>query len=244
MITLWDKICILNLKKDKSRLISTINQLKKYNLNGHKCINGINGYNFVPYGHKIKSKKNIKLISKMRSKLSQNKIIKKTKYRNLRIGEIGCNLSHMETMKIALKNRYNKILILEDDIKIHPKFINNLQKIKPFIPTDCDILFLGINNINYKWGSFKKINKYINKPFGSKTYTKYPESDGGIYGAHAYIINRKAMKEFIKHTQPMTYPADVTLGKLSTKYKTINAYSLNTNLISTFRKGSNTLNIK
>ena len=112
------------------------------------------------------------------------------------------------------------------------------------VPKDYDVLYLGINDINYKWGKFKKINKYINKPLGSKKILShkmnYPESEGAIYGTHALIINRKGMKTFIKHNLPMTYPADVILGKLATQKKLIKSYSLKNNLITTFNSGSNT----
>lgn len=248
MTKYWDNICILNLKKDKDRLNMCKKQLDSYKLKYCKCIEGVNGYDFVPYGKEISktktgTKKKRQLLSKMRKTLLSSKKIKKTNYRSLRIGEIGCNMSHLNTMKYALKKGYNKILILEDDVKLLPNFLENMHQISTHIPNNCDILFLGLNKQNYKWGSFKKINKFINKPLGTKKYKGHSDSEGAIYGAHAYIINRKAMKEFIKYTEPMTYPADVTLGKISTIFKKVNAYSVKNNLIETFNKGSNTMNI-
>lgn len=244
---MWDTACILNLKKDKHRLDRLKQDLKTENLKAIKCVEGVNGYDFVPYGNQIKNSKKSKkkkLLKKMRSKLLKNNVIKNTNYRQMRIGEIGCTLSHRNTMIYALKKGYNQILILEDDARILPNFLENLEKIKDYIPKDCDLLYLGLNKINHKWGSFKKINKYVDKPLGSKKYANHPDSEGAIYGAHGYIINRKAMKEYIKHTKPMTYVSDVTLGKIATIHKKFNAYCVHKNLIDTYKFGSNTQLLK
>ena len=122
----WDKICIINLKQHKKRLESTLNQLHKENLIGNKCVEAVYGYDFVPYGKKIKkvqnrSQKN-KFLKSMRKGLEKNNILKRTKYRPLRIGEIGCNMSFINTFKKALDNGFEKVLILEDDCKINHRF--------------------------------------------------------------------------------------------------------------------------
>jgi hypothetical protein len=103
---------------------------------------------------------------------------------------------------------------------------------------------LGLNKLNHKWGSFKKINKYISQPLGSRVYKNHPDSEGAIYGAHAYIINKKAMKEYIKFTTPMTYISDVSLGKIATIHKKVKAYCVTENLVSTHNFGSNTQKLK
>ena len=181
----------------------------------------------------------------MRKKMEEQKLMKRTKYRALRIGEIGCNMSFYNTFKSALKNGYKQILVLEDDCKITTMFKEKMFDVLKHVPKDYDILYLGISDLNYKWGKFKNVNKYVDKPLGttgtSPNGIKYAEADGGIYGNHGFIINRKAMKLFIKYNIPMTYPSDVILGKIATRYNLINAYSLRTHLIKTFNYGSNTM---
>ncbi len=242
----WDKICIINLKQHKKRLESTLNQLHRENLIGNKCVEAVYGYDFVPYGKQIKKEKNRSkkntFLKSMRKGLEKNKILKRTKYRPLRIGEIGCNMSFINTFKKALDNGFEKVLVLEDDCKLTTDFLKKVNNVLKFVPNNWDVLYLGINDINKKWGSFKKINKYINKPLGSRKLPdkRYIESEGAIYGNHGFIINRKAMELFIEHNLPMTYPADVILGKLATQYKLIHSYSLSKQLITTFNAGSNT----
>ena len=245
----WNKLCIINLKQNKKRLKNSLKQIKRENLDGNKCVEAVYGYDFVPYGKQIKNTKNKKnrrtLLKKMREKLVKNKTLKRTKYRTLRIGEIGCNLSFLNTFKNALEKNYNKILVLEDDFKLVPNFTQKVLNVMKHVPKDYDVLYLGISDINYNWGDFKKINNYVNKPLGTRGYSPggkvYAESEGGIYGMHGFIINKKAMKLFIKDTLPMTYPADVTLGKLATQKKLIKAYSLKDHLVTTHNFGSNTM---
>jgi GR25 family glycosyltransferase involved in LPS biosynthesis len=242
----WDKICIINLKQHKTRLESTLNQLHRENLIGNKCVEAVYGYDFVPYGKQIKKEKNRsqknKFLKSMRKGLEKNNILKRTKYRPLRIGEIGCTMSIINTFKKALDQGLNTLLMLEDDCKLSTDFLKKVNDVMTFVPNNWDILYLGINPINKKWGSFKKINKVINKPKGSKKLSdkRYIESEGAIYGTHAFIVNRKAMELFIEYNLPMTYPADVILGKLATQYKLINSYSLAKQLVTTFNAGSTT----
>ena len=140
-----------------------------------------------------------------------------------------------------LKTKYKRVLVLEDDFKLDKNFREKLLKLKPFIPKDFDVLYLGISPMNYKYGKFTKVNKYINKPLGSSDKKSKEESHGAIYGNHGFIINRKAMRSFIKHALPMRYAADVILGKLATQKKLINSYTLKDDLITTFKSGSNTM---
>ena len=51
----------------------------------------------------------------MRKDLEKKNILERTKYRPLRIGEIGCNMSFINTFKKALENGFEKVLMLEDD---------------------------------------------------------------------------------------------------------------------------------
>jgi GR25 family glycosyltransferase involved in LPS biosynthesis len=241
---MWSKTCIINLKNAKLRLKSCKSQLKRENIKGEKCIEAVDGYKYVPYGKEIKSKKKVKYHSNlMRKKLTEKGIYKKT-IRALRVGEIGIYMSQINTIKAAYKDKKIKsILILEDDIKLSENLLENIKKLKSYIPKKCDIFFLGVSPINYKYGKFKKINKYINEPLGINP-NKIKEMDGGIYGAHAYILNRKAMKVLIDNAFPMRYPYDVYLGKIITRMKLLKAYSLKDDLITTFNYGSFTQHTK
>ena len=63
-------------------------------------------------------------------------------------GALGCTLSHIGCLEIAVKNNFDHILVLEDDVLfLEPElFINQFNK---FLQThdDWDVVFLGGNNI-------------------------------------------------------------------------------------------------
>ena len=61
-------------------------------------------------------------------------------------GMIGCTLSHIKCLDIAIKNNYDKVCILEDDFI----FINDLNKL--VIPNEYDVFLLG--------GTIQKQEKY------------------------------------------------------------------------------------
>lgn len=79
--------------------------------------------------------------------------------------KLGCKLSHLHIINEAKKNGYDKILILEDDVKFIKKFkLNNL-------PNNWDMLYLG--------GTvFKVLNKDNPKWYKIQCWT-----------THAYLIN-------------------------------------------------------
>ena len=96
-------ICIINLKKNKDRLRTCILQLKKHNLIGSKCVEGVDGFSYVPYGNHIKtskkkSDKKRKYTNLMRKTLKKKGLLEDS-YRTLRIGGIGCLQSFIKTFK-------------------------------------------------------------------------------------------------------------------------------------------------
>lgn len=55
------------------------------------------------------------------------------------IGRIGCLLSHLEALKIALENKYDNVLIIEDDCQ----FIPGAERRNFIVPSDADVFYLG-----------------------------------------------------------------------------------------------------
>lgn len=78
-----------------------------------------------------------------------------------KIRHFGCTLSHKNLIKIAKKNEYKHICILEDDIMIndHKSFKKDLQCAINNLPNDWHILYLGW--LIGRNGNITKINKYI-----------------------------------------------------------------------------------
>ena len=97
-------------------------------------------------------------------------------------GEIGCMLSHYNIIKNAWEQKYENILIFEEDFIYQNKFPTE-QELNS-TPKDTSILYLDRSQL---WDNEKelKVNQYITKV-------------GYSYNNHAYIVTRKGMREILQ----------------------------------------------
>jgi GR25 family glycosyltransferase involved in LPS biosynthesis len=230
----WDNIYILNLKHQKYKFNKIKKSLNKNNItkNIERFI-GVYGLEDCPFGKQIQKTDSIDekwiLTENMNKKLQEKNIIHKKvgdKYKYLRPGEIGHLLSFIKIMKDALKKKYKKILILEDDSVIEEDFKENFLKSYKNLPNNWDIVYLGIHRFHFKLTEkSNNINDYIcdlKGIFKLKDKTKH----GSIYGTHALLLNRKAMKAFVKAAFPLKLPSDVIMGQTITVHKLIKGYHM------------------
>jgi len=96
---------------------------------------------------------------------------------------MGCSHSHYRAMKIAIENKWNKILILEDDFIFKDNIINMDNYFKNAIKSindnwDCIMLYWHLNGINNR---SIKINNFFRKP----THKKY-----GAFSTLGYAVNK------------------------------------------------------
>lgn len=80
---------------------------------------------------------------------------------------LGCLLSHLEIIKDAKKNGYNKILVFEDDV-ILDKEIS--FKIKKSLNLEWKILYLGASQFNWKGIEFQNDFYYSKETLGTFAY--------------------------------------------------------------------------
>jgi len=123
--------------------------------------------------------------------------IKKEKYPNvnLRIGQLGCGLSHLNVVKKAVQDDLETVLILEDDCK-PTEYFSNWFPIKKWLDSNLDKwdIFVG-GNCKYFWDKDEK--KSTIKPICSINtriklyYTK-------IMCFQFLYINSRAYDRFLK----------------------------------------------
>lgn len=108
-------------------------------------------------------------------------------------GQLGCLLSHKAILENALSNRYQTILILEDDTIFKENFIFLFSRFINNLPNIWDMIYLCGNH----YGGIKPINKYV--------YQSY-----GTLSTNAYAINKPTMitmlellNNTIYHQQPI-----------------------------------------
>ena len=109
-------------------------------------------------------------------------------------GSVGCKLSHIEILKLAKKNHYKSILILEDDVE----FVGNFRHIdigmRELEGIRWDILYLGLGRAKYK--------EIEGKVFLHKVVK-------GLC-THAYIVNNLSYTKIIKLLENSNKQIDVT----------------------------------
>lgn len=85
-------------------------------------------------------------------------------------GNVGCTLSHIKCLEIAIERNYPHIFICEDDITFTnpPLFMENLTKLYQS-GIEWDVLVVGGNTVPH----FSKINDYCVRTFNVQTTTGY-----------------------------------------------------------------------
>ena len=96
-------------------------------------------------------------------------------------GEIGCMLSHYQCIELAHKEKYDNVLILEEDFI--PSGMFPTPKMFDDIPEDASIIYLDRSQL---WDDSKETR--INSNITQVGYT---------YNTHAYIITKKGINEII-----------------------------------------------
>lgn len=162
--TYFDKIYVLSLHKRQERFNLMKKRLDFCDITNYKKFEGVDG----------------SVLNHLHKKLDNSNFVNSS--------YIACTVSHLSIYQDALQNNYEKILVLEDDCRIH----RNANKIfdDTWIPDWDDLLYLGyipLNNDCSMWD-------YSNLNFMSSD-TVIPENLWGLYG---YGITSKLMRETIK----------------------------------------------
>ena len=189
-------IYLINLDKRRDRLEHFIKQSKNSQvIQRYKRISAIDGLLLTD------DELQANVTEKGYSDIVNNK---KTNGLYLTRGAVGLAL----TYKLLLEKSDNTTLFLEDDIIVHNKFDNILNKAIQELPSDWDILYLG-------WYPSKNlIITNVSKNINS--------INGQINGTQGWLISDAGAKKFIKMF-PISYQIDteIYLNKNIKKYSTI-----------------------
>ena len=124
-------------------------------------------------------------------------------------GVAGCRQSHINIIKKAKKNNYDKILILEDDVTFSSDFSIKFNELMRTLPEDWDMLYFGGNHQE----SPIKIKGICHKV--------------KVYSTHAYAVKSTLYDHIITILEKHDCPVDVAyrheIHELD-KFKTYGAY--------------------
>lgn len=115
-------------------------------------------------------------------------------------GADGLRATVLDIFKLALKNDFNHVLLLEDDFLIVREDINKIMpRVIDQLPKDYDMLYMGVN----AFGGF---------PDGLLSENILRVSDG--YATHAVIYSNAGMKRAVSFIESYcTLPIDVVYAK-------------------------------
>lgn len=154
-------------------------------------------------------------------------------------GEIACSLSHCNIYEAIIRNNWQRVLILEDDVVPDPEQLLSLPASLKELPDDWELFYLGyLKNEKITAGLRLKQAWYkIMRLFGlSKlsfrqishlapaNYSRHLLKAGFHDCTHAYAVSREGAMKLLKAQTPVRYRADNLLTALVLDEK-INAFA-------------------
>lgn len=174
-----NKIFVLSLEESADRRNYIFDQLDKLDLSAINC-----GYEWFPGKRPTEEEK------------AQNaNFFSTSSAKTYRDGELGCLLSHIAIMRLALERNYDNVMILEDDIVVlDPAFAtvcNNHMKKMVELGENFDVLYLGAS---HKRPHVGKITDHLYRV-------------GAAHGTFGYIVSKKFMQVLVE-PYAYKYPID------------------------------------
>lgn len=203
----FDKIFIINLKKDIDKKNKVLKYLQLLNIRNYEFIEAVNGYDqdIIEEYNKLSKKGLITLWEKKHKKkhLSNSK-------------ELGCLLSHLRILEVAKKRDYKRWLHLEDDVIMHKGITHLFPLCMKNIPNDWDIIYFGSTQAYWRSNNLEVVNKFIYKANIS-------------CGTFAFAVSKTNIDFIINRFKLLNAPADSIM--ISELQNILNCYVLKNNII-------------
>ncbi len=145
----------------------------------------------------------------------------------LNLGEIACSLSHRMVYNEMIRNNWQKVLILEDDVLPLYDHLKILPEVLRELPADWELVYLGylkhekittglrIKQFFYKIGSALGLMKWsytMIKNLLPRPYSPHLKKAGFHDCTHAYAITLEVAKKLAALQTPVVYRADDLLS--------------------------------
>ena len=203
-------IHVINLDKDKTRFNSFTKRLSNLK---YERWNAIYGKDLHP--------RNLKKLGIGTTTVMSGRGKYSEQFKDLRnLGAVGCFLSHRNLLNhLSFMNVPGSSghLILEDDVMFLPDWSERWEKIRVDIPTDWDIVYLGM---------IKPIGEKINSNVIKLRKLDYNE---GNWGTWAYLVRHESLAK--KILPWLTYMIDAIDQQFTMKFDEWNAYCLDKSLV-------------
>jgi GR25 family glycosyltransferase involved in LPS biosynthesis len=189
-----DKVYYINLKSRQDRNIHFLNQCRNVNIPMYKVerFNAINGKTYSL------SNEELRLFENCDFKYSE-------KYVNI----VGNQLSHFKIFQDMIYNKYNYIIVCQDDIVLKDNFCNYIDELMGDISCnyDCEIVFFGfhkyaIRDIFLPWDLYNNDKDEIPSLALGENLCKLKSSfddNTNCNNSLGYIVTLKGAKNFVTH---------------------------------------------
>lgn len=149
-------------------------------------------------------------------------------HKDLTGGEIGCAISHTMVYRDILKNGYQKVLILEDDVVVDKKALPLFDSITAELPANWQLLYLGFAknekapanaflkkafyHLLYALGIKRTLNHSVIMHLYPEQYSAHLQRAGFHDCTHAYAITNEAAAILLQQQSPVIFTADNALA--------------------------------
>jgi glycosyl transferase, family 25 len=150
-------------------------------------------------------------------------------------GEVACALSHKNLWQLIAENKYNKVLIFEDDVVPDEKTLPFIPQVLNELPKDWELMYLGYDKNEkrlkgkqrfYQVLSALKLlkwNQIMVKNLYPKRISKHISISGFHDMTHAFAVTYKGAEKLLKLQTPVSFTADNALS-YAVKNELIRAY--------------------
>jgi glycosyltransferase involved in cell wall biosynthesis/GR25 family glycosyltransferase involved in LPS biosynthesis len=196
-----DMVYYINLDKRKDRNEHVINQMKKATVPENKITRytAIDGDTYTFTQQELDLFKNAFFLN--------TPSVKKL---------MGNQLSHFYIFKDMVEKGYSKVLILQDDVVFRDGFVDHLNKVLDNLPSDCEILNIGIHEYCY-YNEFKAYDLSIKDDFLRVEKEKVNDSisiwKNTIQPCTlSYILTLAGAKNMISHFEKTGFLRETDMG--------------------------------
>lgn len=128
----------------------------------------------------------------------------------LKLGEIGCAMSHIKLYEYMVEKSLQEIIILEDDAIVSQEFERIIKDVLYKIPKDKEIIFFEHGKAKSWFLKRNLVENYKLVKYRSPSKT----SKRSINRTTAYFLTLDGAKKLLKHAYPIRMPADFLTGSI------------------------------
>lgn len=124
-------------------------------------------------------------------------------------GEIGCIMSTINAIKLARENKWEEVIIMDDDVILSEDFQKGIEFCLRIIAPDWQHIFLG--------GHIYMMPAPVFQPSVIPSYFK-------VSGSYCYILRKNAYDTFLEELSLFELPVDDAIEKIYLKEQKIKSY--------------------